>query len=92
MMSQFCISSGVLVIAMPYASGFDYFFIADEVQFKFDRCFRFLRETVSTIVFFILSFLFFIFKLKQNSRYLMLQVSDLPTFGIGHSWDMSSTY
>ncbi|KAL5538925.1 hypothetical protein UlMin_042833 [Ulmus minor] len=49
--------NGVLVIATPYASGFDYFFIADEVQFKFDRCFRFLRETVS----------------------------DLPTFGIGHS-------
>ncbi|EXC32358.1 hypothetical protein L484_004700 [Morus notabilis] len=47
----------VLVIATPYASGFDYFFIADEVQFKFDRCLRFLRDTVS----------------------------DLPTFGIGHS-------
>lgn len=37
---------GVLVIATPYASGFDHFFIADEVQFKFDRCFRFLQETV----------------------------------------------
>ncbi|PPS03417.1 hypothetical protein GOBAR_AA17247 [Gossypium barbadense] len=37
---------GVLVIATPYASGFDYFFIADEVQFKFDRCLRFLQETV----------------------------------------------
>ncbi|GMN49410.1 hypothetical protein TIFTF001_018566 [Ficus carica] len=48
---------GVLVIATPYASGFDYFFIADEVQFKFDRCFRLLKDTVS----------------------------DLPTFGIGHS-------
>ncbi|KAM6570256.1 hypothetical protein CsatB_018241 [Cannabis sativa] len=48
---------GVLVIATPYASGFDYFFIADEVQFKYDRCLRFLRDTVS----------------------------DLPTFGIGHS-------
>ncbi|KAI3695202.1 hypothetical protein L1987_78192 [Smallanthus sonchifolius] len=28
---------GVLVIATPYASGFDDFFIADEVQFKYDR-------------------------------------------------------
>ncbi|GLU06625.1 hypothetical protein SLE2022_236430 [Rubroshorea leprosula] len=28
---------GILVIATPYASGFDYFFIADEVQSKFDR-------------------------------------------------------
>ncbi|KAH7516840.1 uncharacterized protein LOC107431813 [Ziziphus jujuba] len=37
---------GILVIATPYASGFDHFFIADEVQFKFDRCYRFLRETV----------------------------------------------
>ncbi|KAK6238928.1 hypothetical protein QUC31_004397 [Theobroma cacao] len=37
---------GVLVIATPYASGFDHFFIADEVQFKFDRCLRFLQETV----------------------------------------------
>ncbi|XP_039031868.1 uncharacterized protein LOC120166708 [Hibiscus syriacus] len=36
---------GVLVIATPYASGFDYFFIADEVQAKFDRCLRFLQET-----------------------------------------------
>ncbi|KHG13493.1 Gut esterase 1 [Gossypium arboreum] len=36
---------GVLVIATPYASGFDYFFIADEVQSKFDRCLRFLQET-----------------------------------------------
>ncbi|CAK7335984.1 unnamed protein product [Dovyalis caffra] len=41
--------NGVLVIATPYASGFDYFFIADEVQFKFDRCFRFLQETVQDI-------------------------------------------
>ncbi|XP_022739617.1 uncharacterized protein LOC111291820 isoform X4 [Durio zibethinus] len=37
---------GALVIATPYASGFDYFFIADEVQFKFDRCLRFLQDTV----------------------------------------------
>ncbi|CAI9093072.1 OLC1v1028479C1 [Oldenlandia corymbosa var. corymbosa] len=35
---------GVLVIATPYASGFDHFHIADEVQFKFDRCLRFLPE------------------------------------------------
>ncbi|KAF8408543.1 hypothetical protein HHK36_007699 [Tetracentron sinense] len=37
---------GILVIATPYASGFDHFLIADEVQFKFDRCLRFLQETV----------------------------------------------
>lgn len=40
---------GILVIATPYASGFDYFFTADEVQFKFDRCFRSLQETVQDI-------------------------------------------
>ncbi|KAL0310181.1 UNVERIFIED_CONTAM: hypothetical protein Scaly_2953900 [Sesamum calycinum] len=32
---------GILVIATPYASGFDHFLIADEVQFKFERCLRF---------------------------------------------------
>lgn len=37
---------GVLVIATPYASGFDHFYIADEVQFKYDRCLRSLHETV----------------------------------------------
>ncbi|KAL6968747.1 hypothetical protein U1Q18_034540 [Sarracenia purpurea var. burkii] len=42
-----CLSEkGVLVIATPYASGFDHFFIADEVQLKFDRCLRFLQEPV----------------------------------------------
>ncbi|XP_002512715.2 uncharacterized protein LOC8285738 [Ricinus communis] len=40
---------GILVIATPYASGFDHFFIADEVQFKFDRCFRALQETVQDL-------------------------------------------
>jgi hypothetical protein len=45
------------VIATPYASGFDYFFIADEVQFKFDRCLRFLQETVSCL---------FIYNLENN--------------------------
>ncbi|RVW71549.1 hypothetical protein CK203_048006 [Vitis vinifera] len=40
---------GILVIATPYASGFDHFFIADEVQFKFDRCLRFLQETVQDL-------------------------------------------
>lgn len=37
---------GILVIATPYASGFDYFLIADEAQFKFDRCLRLLQEEV----------------------------------------------
>ncbi|XP_024993434.1 uncharacterized protein LOC112527199 [Cynara cardunculus var. scolymus] len=40
---------GVLVIATPYPSGFDHFFIADEVQFKFDRCLRSLHETVKDL-------------------------------------------
>ncbi|XP_062155272.1 uncharacterized protein LOC133863336 isoform X2 [Alnus glutinosa] len=40
---------GILVIATPYASGFDHFFIADEVQFKFDRCYRFLQETIQDL-------------------------------------------
>ncbi|CAN0901723.1 Probable serine/threonine-protein kinase WNK4 [Linum grandiflorum] len=37
---------GALVIATPYASGFDYFHIADEAQFKYDRVLRFLQESV----------------------------------------------
>ncbi|KAK7360939.1 hypothetical protein VNO77_02958 [Canavalia gladiata] len=40
---------GVLVIATPYASGFDHFLIADEVQFKFDRCYRVLQETIQDL-------------------------------------------
>ncbi|KAM0962365.1 hypothetical protein ACFX13_021920 [Malus domestica] len=40
---------GILVIATPYASGFDHFFIADETQIKFDRCYRFLKETVQDL-------------------------------------------
>ncbi|KAK9103973.1 hypothetical protein Scep_020817 [Stephania cephalantha] len=38
---------GIMVIATPYASGFDHFYIADEVQFKFDRCLRSLGETLN---------------------------------------------
>lgn len=37
---------GALVIATPFASGFDHFLIADEVQLKFDRCFRSLHSIV----------------------------------------------
>ncbi|PKU78689.1 uncharacterized protein LOC110111840 [Dendrobium catenatum] len=33
-------NKGALVVATPFSSGFDHFFIADEVQFKYDRCFR----------------------------------------------------
>ncbi|RWR73193.1 Protein of unknown function DUF1350 [Cinnamomum micranthum f. kanehirae] len=40
---------GSLVIATPYASGFDHFFIADEVQCKFDRCLRFLPDNVNNL-------------------------------------------
>lgn len=39
----------VLVIATPYASGFDHFNIADEVQFKYDRCCRSLQEEVQDL-------------------------------------------
>lgn len=35
---------GFLVVATPFASGFDHLRIADEVQFKFDRSFRFLQR------------------------------------------------
>ncbi|KAH7293130.1 hypothetical protein KP509_28G013200 [Ceratopteris richardii] len=35
---------GFLIIATPFASGFDHFRIADEVQFKFDRCMRAIRD------------------------------------------------
>ncbi|KAG9447423.1 hypothetical protein H6P81_013551 [Aristolochia fimbriata] len=41
--------NGCLVIATPYASGFDHFSIADEVQFKFDRCLRFLQQTINDL-------------------------------------------
>ncbi|XP_074290226.1 uncharacterized protein LOC141616955 isoform X2 [Silene latifolia] len=40
---------GIMVIATPYASGFDHFSIADEVQFKFDRCLRSVQETVEEL-------------------------------------------
>ncbi|KAL8153144.1 hypothetical protein V2J09_010904 [Rumex salicifolius] len=40
---------GVLVIATPYASGFDHFLIADEAQFKFDRCLRCLQEVATDL-------------------------------------------
>lgn len=40
---------GIMVIATPYASGFDYFYIVDEVQLKADRCLRFLQETVQDL-------------------------------------------
>lgn len=47
LITRVLITRGVLIIATPYASGFDHFLIADEVQFKFDRCYRTLDETVS---------------------------------------------
>ncbi|KAJ0969301.1 hypothetical protein J5N97_022178 [Dioscorea zingiberensis] len=40
---------GALVIATPFASGFDHFLIADEVQFKYDRCIRSLKDTVNDL-------------------------------------------
>ncbi|XP_038987689.1 uncharacterized protein LOC103714604 [Phoenix dactylifera] len=45
-----CLSNkGALVVATPFASGFDHFLIADEVQFKFARCLRFLQDTVNDL-------------------------------------------
>lgn len=40
---------GILVIATPFASGFDHFRISDEVQFKYDRCIRTLHGTVDNL-------------------------------------------
>ncbi|XP_050372727.1 uncharacterized protein LOC126790511 [Argentina anserina] len=40
---------GILVIATPYPSGFDHFFIADQVQFKFDRSYQFLKDTIEDL-------------------------------------------
>ncbi|CAL9118888.1 unnamed protein product [Musa textilis] len=40
---------GALVVATPFASGFDHFLIADEVQSKFDRCLRFLQDSVNDL-------------------------------------------
>ncbi|XP_073108532.1 uncharacterized protein [Elaeis guineensis] len=42
-------NKGALVVATPFASGFDYFLIADDVQFKFDRCLQFLQDTVNDL-------------------------------------------
>jgi hypothetical protein len=38
---------GFIVIATPFASGFDHLRIADETQFKFDRCIRSLRDDLA---------------------------------------------
>ncbi|CAM6092247.1 unnamed protein product [Calypogeia fissa] len=35
---------GFIIVATPFASGFDHLRIADEVQFKFDRCMRSIRD------------------------------------------------
>jgi hypothetical protein len=40
---------GALVIATPFASGFDHFSIADEVQFKFDRCMRYMEQPIKDL-------------------------------------------
>ncbi|EPS61771.1 hypothetical protein M569_13024, partial [Genlisea aurea] len=39
-------NKGILIIATPYASGFDHFLIADEAHFKFERCLRSLEDSV----------------------------------------------
>ncbi|XP_031500291.1 uncharacterized protein LOC116264296 [Nymphaea colorata] len=40
---------GILVVATPFASGLDHFLIADEVQFKFDRCLHLLHDSVNEL-------------------------------------------
>lgn len=40
----FVFGRGFIIIATPFASGFDHLKIADETQFKFDRCLRALRD------------------------------------------------
>eukprot|EP00897_Mesotaenium_endlicherianum_P006391 jgi/Mesen1/5780/ME000293S04933 len=40
---------GVLVIATPYASGFDHLRIADDALFRFDRCLRSLSFALPTL-------------------------------------------
>ncbi|KAL8459287.1 hypothetical protein ACS0TY_036685 [Phlomoides rotata] len=40
---------GILIIVTPYAGGFDHFLIADEVQFKFERCLRYLKEIIGDL-------------------------------------------
>lgn len=41
---SFLVGRGYVIIATPYASGFDHLRIADEAQFKFDRCLRALMD------------------------------------------------
>ncbi|KAJ8420271.1 hypothetical protein Cgig2_030272 [Carnegiea gigantea] len=69
---------GILVIATPYASGFDHFLIADEVQYKFDRCLRAMQETVS------LGFSHVSLRIISHRNSLFL--------ASGIHWDRSSTY
>nr|GMD59269.1 Mitochondrial translation factor like [Ipomoea batatas] len=56
------VEKDILVIATPYASGFDHFFIADEVQFKFDRFLDFSRKQYKI-------FLFLALATRWGSRY-----------------------
>lgn len=44
LLSALFLCRGVLVIATPYACGFDHFRIADEAQFRMDRCLRVLTS------------------------------------------------
>ncbi|KAL5697968.1 hypothetical protein ACHQM5_029061 [Ranunculus cassubicifolius] len=60
---------GVLVIATPFASGLDHFRIADEAQFKFDRCVRSLPEVVDLPCFGIGHSLGSVIHLLIGSRY-----------------------
>lgn len=75
------------MIATPYASGFDHFFIADEVQFKFDRCLRFLQETVSLL--YKLQDVYFLSITKDASlhRYRIFLL-----LALGILWDLLSTF
>lgn len=80
---------GVLVIATPYASGFDHFSIADEVQIKFDRCLRSLQERVSVQF---LCFSCFSVILLVHCFACFCRLKNFLLLALGIHWALSSTY
>ncbi|KAK6139100.1 hypothetical protein DH2020_027161 [Rehmannia glutinosa] len=72
---------GVLIIATPYASGFDHFLIADEVQFKFERCLRYLRETEASHA--IPLFSPVLVPMAQSIGPFLSQIASSPTIRLG---------
>ncbi|XP_058102603.1 uncharacterized protein LOC131246460 isoform X3 [Magnolia sinica] len=72
---------GSLVIATPFASGFDYFYIADEVQCKFDRCLRSLRDLEASEA--VPLFSPVIVPVAQSFGPLLSQLTSSPTIRLG---------